>query len=128
MEEILRRIELGSPDTKLFDSTAHDAAKEVATADKKHNKPTQLRRFFDELCMWQEKVIHNEGRFNEYVPFIRMMNAKVAYAKGRNLIDENFRALFAHCVQMVNDPRTLLHAKLFMEAFVGFYKIERKDD
>jgi len=103
------------------------------------NKSTQLRKFYDELVMWTDKV-HSIGkldpgqkssdvreiRYKESAPFIKMMNAKVAYAKGRNHVDDSFEAMFSHCIKSISDAQTLKHAKLFMEAFMGFYKAQEK--
>lgn len=103
------------------------------------NKSTQLRKFYDELVMWTDKV-HSIGklepgqksndvrdaRYRDSAPFIKMMNAKVAYAKGRNHVDESFEAMFSHCIKAITDAESLKHAKLFMEAFMGFYKAQEK--
>lgn len=103
------------------------------------NKSTQLRKFYDELVMWTDKV-HSTGKIElgqknqsvrqaNYVksaPFIKMMNAKVAYAKGRGHVDDSFEAMFSHCIKAITDADTLKHAKLFMEAFMGFYKAQEK--
>jgi CRISPR-associated protein Csm2 len=103
------------------------------------NKSTQLRKFYDELVMWTDKV-HSIGkleagqkssdvrdaRYRDSAPFIKMMNAKVAYAKGRSHVDDSFEAMFSHCIKSVSDAETLKHAKLFMEAFMGFYKAQEK--
>ena len=103
------------------------------------NKSTQLRKFYDELVMWTDKVHAigklepgekssdiREERYRQSAPFIKMMNAKVAYAKGRNHVDESFEALFSHCIKAISDAESLKHAKLFMEAFMGFYKAQEK--
>ena len=55
----------------------------------------------------------------------RQLNAKAAYAKGRELVDVNFVDLLAHCLRQAEDARTLGQVKLFLEAFLGFYKAER---
>jgi CRISPR-associated protein Csm2 len=103
------------------------------------NNSTQLRKFYDELVMWTDKV-HSIGkidlgqksrdvretRYKDSAPFIKMMNAKVAYAKGRNHVDNSFEAMFSHCIKSISDAETLKHAKLFMEAFMGFYKAQEK--
>ena len=103
------------------------------------NKSTQLRKFYDELVMWTDKV-HAIGKlepgqkscdvraaqYRNCAPFIKMMNAKVAYAKGRNHVDDSFEAMFSHCIKSITDAETLKHAKLFMEAFMGFYKAQEK--
>ena len=110
---------------ELFDSTAKRVAKAISEADRYRNKPTQLRQFYDELVMWEEKARQTPDRFAEYLPFIKMLNAKAAYAEGRKHVDRNFVDLIAHCLSQVNDLRTLRHFKLFFEAFLGFYKAER---
>ena len=82
------------PAPDLFSEKAERAAETVSAAAKEINKASQLRRFYDELVMWQEKVGNDVARFNESEPFIRMLKAKAAYAKGRGHVDANFRALF----------------------------------
>ncbi|MBF0109731.1 MAG: type III-A CRISPR-associated protein Csm2 [Magnetococcales bacterium] len=114
-----------SPD--LFDGKAKKVAESLNI--KGTNKPTQLRRFYDEICLWGEKVEADEKRFNEYLPFIRMMNAKAAYAKGRNnLVNETFVKLISHCLGQVTDAKSMGRFKLFMEAVMGFYKELRPKD
>ena len=110
----------------LFDGVARGAAKHVAGGDRNQkNKPSQLRQFYDELVMWEEKVQRDERRFREYLPFIRMLNAKAAYAAGRKHVDDNFVNLMHHCLGQVDDARALRNFKLFFEAFMGFYMVER---
>jgi len=137
----LSDIKLQPPvSVELFSSIAEDKAKIVAAAGgRRNNKSTQLRKFYDELVMWTDKV-HSIGklepgqkseavrkaRYEQSAPFIKMMNAKVAYAKGRNHVDDSFEAMFSHCIKSISDAETLKHAKLFMEAFMGFYKAQEK--
>lgn len=109
------------PGVDLFDTVARDAAKAVG-ADKNANKPAQLRKFYDELCLWEEKIAGDPAKFEEMLPFIRMMNAKVAYAKGRKLVDDTFVKIFQKTIMGVTDAQTLTICKLFWEAFMGFYK------
>jgi len=75
--------------------------------------------------MWEEKARADKDRFAEYLPFIRMLNAKAAYAKGRKHVDENFVAFVSCCVGQVDDYDSLRIFKIFFEAFLGFYKQER---
>lgn len=114
-------------DPELFNSLALSAAKNVSSGNRDRNKSTQLRRFYDELVAWESRVNHNQqpGRFDEYLPFIRMLNAKAAYAEGRKLVDRTFVSLLQHTLGEVKDPETLTACKLFWEAFMGFYKQER---
>jgi CRISPR-associated protein Csm2 len=110
----------------LFDSVAQRAAQQVA-GDKNNskNKPSQLRQFYDEVVMWEEKLRRKPEDFDKYLPFIRMLNAKVAYAEGRKHVDANFVTLLHHGLAQVDDVQTLRNFKLFFEAFMGFYKVER---
>jgi CRISPR-associated protein Csm2 len=114
-------------DPELFNTIAQDWAKEIAGNDprKTDNKPTQLRKFYDEIVLWDNKVLMHPEKFDDYLPFIRMLNAKAAYAKGRKLVDDKYVGLLFSGLQQVTDPETLHTFKLFMEAFMGFYKQER---
>ncbi|MBF0307994.1 MAG: type III-A CRISPR-associated protein Csm2 [Magnetococcales bacterium] len=109
----------------LFDGVAERVAKDLA-ANRQSNKPTQLRRFYDEICQWTEKVDGKDETYKTLSPFIHMLNAKTAYAFGRNkLVDANFVELIRYCLNQVNNAETLGNFKLFMEAVMGFYKYER---
>lgn len=114
-------------DPELFNTVAQQAAQRIAGDDprKTDNKPTQLRKFYDEIVLWDNKVLMHPEKFDEYLPFIRMLNAKAAYAKGRKLVDDNYVRLLNNGLQQVTNAETLHTFKLFMEAFMGFYKQER---
>ena len=98
----------------------------------KTNKSSQLRKFYDELVMWHDKLAFEKtadaraAKYRELAPFIKMMNAKVAYARGRGHVDQNFEQLFSHLIRQIACPATLKNAKLFMEAVLGFLKAEEK--
>ncbi len=126
-------IQLSNIPATLFSDIAQEKARTVAEAGAgKKNKPTQLRRFYDELVMWFERVhfertpAERNKKYEEVAPFIQMLVAKVAYAKGREHVDECFETLFAHVIRQINDADSLRHAKLFMEAFMGFSKAQEK--
>ena len=126
-------IRLKDIPSTLFSDIAQEAALTVREGSgRDSNKSTQLRKFYDELVMWFEKVhfertpIEREAKYTEVAPFIQMLVAKVAYAKGRGHVDDNFEKLFAHLIRQISDVESLKHAKLFMEAFMGFYKAEEK--
>lgn len=122
------RIKFGSAlDADLFNGVAKATAETLAGSKSKENKPSQLRRFYDEICLWGEKV-GDDDEFKKNQPFILMMNAKAAYAKGRELVDDNFAKLMNHSLSQVKDAETMRHFKLFMEAVMGFYKEKRPRD
>ena len=117
--------------TNLFSQVAEDAAKYVAewkdrNGNKKPSKSTQLRKFYDEICMWHGKSQINPARFSEYLPFILMLKAKVAYSKGRGHLNDAYEKILNHCLNELEKdqkPETLHNLKLFIEAFTGFYKV-----
>lgn len=122
-------INIGKPGEKinpdLFNDIAKNVAKVVASGGDRVNKATQIRKFYDEIVLWDSKVRQNPEKFDDYLPFIRMINAKAAYARGRKLVDDNFVDLIHKGLQQVICAQTLHTFKLFMEAFMGFYKQER---
>ncbi|WP_367026807.1 type III-A CRISPR-associated protein Csm2 [Methylococcus sp. ANG] len=125
-------VRLAPVDAELFNGTAKNMAQAVARAGGNRNKSTQLRRFYDELVLWETRVNQasteqRAAKFAECLPFIRMINAKAAYAEGRKLVDSSFVKLLHDTLAQVTDPATLGTCKLFWEAFMGFYKQERQD-
>lgn len=121
-------LKTNPPVATLFDKDAKDVAENLhnsAEADRKgkeKNKSTQIRRFYDELVGWQERIGSDDEKFKQYVAFIKMLNAKAAYAEGRNLVTPEFVKWFRDCVAQVNDARTLNHFRLHFEAMLGFLK------
>lgn len=112
---------------ELFSGIAQQAAQKIKT-DKDKNKQTQIRKFYDELAMWNDKVQFNyEVRETEYKKqevFIKMLKAKVAYAEGRKLVTSDYSKIFNKVIDEIKSPETLNYAKLFMEAVMGFCKLE----
>jgi len=113
------------PDAELFNMKAEAVANRLNQAPGTVNKPTQIRRFYDELVGWQERIDGDDERFRHYEAFIRMLNAKVAYAKGRRLVDDEFVAWFRQCIKTTTNARALDHFRLHFEAVLGFLKALR---
>jgi CRISPR-associated protein Csm2 len=128
----ISRIVFGTEiDSRLYSDIAEDAAKAVAGERGRtnpKNKPSQLRRFYDELVALQEKVRDHQTRFDEQLPFVQMLKAKVAYAKGREKVDDAFVSLLNRVVEQAQDCAKLKQARLFMEAFMAFYKVHGPRD
>jgi CRISPR-associated protein Csm2 len=81
--------------------------------------------------MWNDELSNRSGKdkdaeYERIAPFIKMMCAMVAYAKGRGHVGNDFANLFSDVIKAVKNPTTLKHAKLFMEAIMGFYKAQGK--
>ena len=113
------------PDAQLFNDEAEAVANRLNQAASTLNKPTQIRRFYDELVGWQERIDGDDEKFRQYEAFIKMLNAKVAYAKGRKLVDDEFVAWFRLCIKTTTSARALDHFRLHFEAVLGFLKALR---
>lgn len=119
-----------TPSPELFNKLAQEVADQLKSDQKNKlagNKSTQIRGFYDELVNWQQRIGDSEEKFKQYEAFIRMMNAKVAYAFGRKsngqpLVSENFKNWFSHCVGQTKSPEGLNHFRLHFEAVLGFRK------
>lgn len=116
-----------TPDPGLFDTLAENVARaldqEAGRSSK--NKSAQIRRFYDELVGWQERIAGDDAKFKQYEAFIRMLNAKVAYAKGRGLVGDEFERWFRDCVKSTTSATALDHFRLHFEAVLGFLKALR---
>lgn len=120
-----QKIDLDKPNIELFDKTADSFARVISEQGRDINLSTQLRRFYDEVCQWEQRIQTNPEKFDEYLPLIRMINAKVSYAEGRKLVDKNFTKLIQDCLRKVTSVKSFLNFKLFFEAFLGFYKMHK---
>lgn len=125
----IQKINFGAAKNPTIFSDIAERSAIYIKAGKDANKTTQLRKFYDELVMWYDKVNiegkeKRESKYRELVPFIKMLKAKVAYAEGRKHINKNFSEVFNRCIDQVNSAETLKDAKLFMEAVMGYCKLE----
>ncbi len=115
------------PSAELFNAEAERVARKLheSAGNSGKNKSTQIRRFYDELVGWNERVGNEDEKFKEMEAFIKMLNAKVAYAKGRNLVDESFESWFRECIAATTNATALKHFRLHFEAVLGFLKALR---
>jgi len=114
-------------DPKLFSTTAEQWAKKInESGGGKSNKRTQIRKFYDEVVRYNTLAkVNKEDKkdWDNILPYINMLIAKAAYAKGRNnLVTEDFVGLLKDCVVQIRDPRDLDVFTNFFEAFMGFYR------
>lgn len=108
---------------ELFSNVADEYAKKIREAGgKKKNKISQIRKFYDEVLMFQSRV-KSEDDFKKMLPFIKMLNAKAFYAEGRELITKEFKDDFIkECLGQVQTKKDFDVFVKFFEAFMGFYK------
>lgn len=122
----------------LFSSHAEEWAKWVcesglvAKLDKKtgkekksleKNKISQIRKFYDEVVKFESDVKKGE-KYELILPYLKMLNAKAAYAEGRKLITGEFKAFIKQAIEQLteNDQKTFNLFSSFFEAFMGYYK------
>lgn len=110
----------------LFSDQADKLAKDVADSGKdqrgnlRKNKRSQIRKFYDEVL--RLKASAENETWENILPYVNMLNAKAAYALGRDYITPNFLAFIKESVAQINEPADLdVFANLF-EAFMGFYR------
>lgn len=112
----------------LFSEQARTIAEEVfSEADSKKNKPTQLRKFYDEVLRFEsilkslpaEKL--NE-EFKKMLPYLMMLNSKVAYAEARDLVSGKFREFINKSLKQIETKDDFEAFSGLFEAFMGFYK------
>lgn len=116
-EVTITKIELDYiKDNNLFDETAKKVANEIS----KNTKTTQIRNFYDYVLELCENA--KDKPFNEVLPFVKMLNSKVSYAKTRKHVSEEFVLMINECVKQVNSKDKLDIFKLFFEAVIGFSK------
>ena len=116
------------PAPDLFDDAALAVAQklDLEAGRSNKNKSTQIRRFYDELVSWQERINGEPEKFKQFEAFIRMLNAKVAYAKGRGLVGDEFERWFRECIKATTSATALNHFRLHFEAVLGFLKALRR--
>jgi CRISPR-associated protein Csm2 len=124
--DITEGIDLENPSAELFSDIAHKKVEYLRDPKKRKNSSTQLRKFYDEVCLWHEKVGGDEQKFKELLPFIKMINAKVAYAQGRDNVTPEFTQLIKHCLTESTNVKSFNNFKLFFEAIIGFSKLYSK--
>jgi CRISPR-associated protein Csm2 len=122
-----KKNKLIKPD--LFSVDAESLAKKVAEEGTKTcNKRSQIRKFYDEVLNFSARVGKDNAEFEKMIPYLKMLNAKAAYAKGRGLISDTFKNFISISLQQLNDRDDFeVFAGLF-EAFMGYYRFYRSSE
>jgi len=113
-------------DPELFSSIAETLAKKMdserAESRDRKNKPTQIRKFYDEVLVFDGRIKTSPDDFNNMLPYLMMLNAKVAYAVGRELVTPGFKEFISSSLSQIKDKDDFDVFKNLFEAFIGFYK------
>jgi len=118
----------GTIDPTLFSKKAEDMAKEIAAAheasrQRKENKRTQIRKFYDEVLRLDNVAQAKPDQWDNVLPQLHMLTAKAAYAKGRELISDGFLDFIKKSVEQIEGKQDLRVFASFFEAFMGFYRM-----
>lgn len=118
----------GKIDPELFSSKADKLAETVfEKSNSKANKPTQLRKFYDEVVRFDSmlKSVPSDKQneeFEKMLPYLKMLNAKAAYAMGRDLVTKEFKDFISMSLSQVKNKNDFELFNGLFEAFMGFYK------
>ncbi|MBS4062065.1 MAG: type III-A CRISPR-associated protein Csm2 [Bacteroidetes bacterium] len=113
----------------LFSTDAENLAKKVAEdGTRTCNKRSQIRKFYDEVLNFSARVGKDPIEFEKMLPYLKMLNAKAAYAKGRGLISDSFKNFLSSSLQQVNDKDDFEVFTGFFEAFMGYYRLYRPSE
>ncbi len=119
-------------DPVLFSNKAEALAEllddDYRKSRKKLNKLSQIRKFYDEVVRLNMAAKNKDAKWDSIHPMVNMVIAKTAYAKGRNLISDNFLSFIRSSIKQIKTPEDLAVFAHLFEAFYGFYKylIEKK--
>ena len=115
-------------DVELFNDTAKKWAEDIGTG-RGGVQNTQIRKFYDQVLDLNLKAKDiDETEFKEeLLPFVKMLNSKVAYASTRSsgsgkLVNKTFVDMMSSCIKQINSKEKLNIFKLFFEAVIGFHK------
>ncbi len=112
-------------DPLLFCEVAEAKAKQLGGKGFKLNKGSQLRRFFDEVVRLNDTAKANAAGMELVLPYLHMLIAKAAYAKGRKLVCDDFVGLIKDGVGQIETKDDLRVFTNFFEAMMAFYKLEK---
>ncbi len=119
-------------DPELFSAKAEGLAKKIyqegVNEKNKPNKPSQVRKFFDEVMRFDSMLKADPSEFDNILPYIKMLNAKAAYAVGRKLISEGFKDFITSSLTQVKDKDDFDAFAGLFEAFIGYYKFYRPSE
>ena len=112
-------------DKELFNVTAKNWAEKIGVDKKFGVQNTQMRKFYNKVLELNEKAKHKD--FDEILPFVKMLNSKVAYASQRSsgsgkIVNSAFVSMMNSCVNQIDKKEDLNTFKLFFEAVIGFHK------
>lgn len=112
--------------SELFTKKADEIARIFNNVNTKLNKPSQIRKFYDELFRIKT-LIKNLNDYKKYYPYIAMVLPKVAYSRGRELISEEFYKFMKWGIENSKNLEDFEVFMNFFEAIIAYYAKYRKN-
>jgi CRISPR-associated protein Csm2 len=121
MQNLMQTISFKTEDNKLVEMFGEKAQK-IAKLLNEDIKTTQFRKFYEKVLELNDKAQNlSDDEFKmQVLPFVKMLNSKVQYAKTRKLCKDNFVKLMDVSIKKVNSVQELQNFKYFLEAIIGF--------
>ncbi len=111
------------PKENLFADIASKVAEQMnKNGAGKNNKPTQIRKFYDEVLRFKKDLLIDKSLFENKLPYIKMLNAKFAYSCARKHITSECKDFFVDCINKIKDYDDFILFSDFFEAFIAFYR------
>jgi CRISPR-associated protein Csm2 len=112
---------------ELFSKVADEWAKNINDeGGNQKNKQSQLRKFYDEVLLFYNRIQGDKEKFEQMLPYIKLLRAKVYYARGRDHITDKFKDFIESCIDQIHTWEDFVVFKNFFEAFMGFYRYYNK--
>jgi CRISPR-associated protein Csm2 len=109
------------PEMNLFSECCDKWAKAIKDSDKAPAY-SQIRNFYDEILVFKMKLIANKDEFEKLFPYVKMLNAKFAYARARKNMSELCQKSFSNAINQIKDYDDFMLFADFFESFIAFYK------
>jgi CRISPR-associated protein Csm2 len=123
MNVLMQNISFKTDDKKLaemFGEKAEKIAKKLESS--KDITTTQFRKFYDKVLELNDKAqnLSDDEFAIKVLPFLKMLNSKVSYAKTRRVCGNGFETLMGQSIKKVNSVEELQNFKYFLESIIGF--------
>jgi len=115
------------PNPEAFSKTAEEVAKLIGERGREEraskNKSSQIRKYYDEIFKLNQRARSQGANWDVVLAQVHMIVAKVAYAKGRKLVTDEFEKLMRELIKSIETKEHLNVVTNFLEAFMAFYKV-----
>lgn len=115
-------------------SQAESLAKRLASeieGTKKKNSVTQVRKFYNQVKVVEQKAKGSQENFNAIKPHVRLLQAQAAYSVARGLLSEDFKEFFDVATEkIIKEEQEGLNefAKFFQAVYAYYYYLMEQEE